>query len=195
MADLELEGQGAEKFAAVARQLREEADKNLTREFYAALTKGAQPMVESIREQFRSKLPHSGGGKRQYRKKRTGATITNAVSGKEHAVKIRVAKGLKQSESLATRAAQANITIRGKGGTDPQVNITARAKGRKRIDLRNLNAGSVRHPVFGHRDRWQPQNVPADTFTDGVEGKMDGVTEAVLQVLDDMTRRLSAGGD
>lgn len=195
-AGVELSAKGAEQFKAVAKQLRAAGDKDLTRELYAALNRGAEPMKAAIRENFATRLPKSGGrGSRRIRKVKTGKTITNAVSGKTHAVKEIKRGGLKASQSLADRAAGATITIKGRAGRDPKVTITARTKAGKSIDLKALDAGTVRHPVFGHLTRWVTQSVSAKTFSDGVEENLDGVRDEILKALDALTARLATGKD
>lgn len=194
MAGLDLSIQGGQQFQAIAKTLRQVADKDLSREFYSAMQSGARPAIESVRLQFLFRLPAGGGGgKRSYRSRKTGQTLTNAVSGKTHAIKTRKAGALKKSESLAQRAAGANIRVVGKsGGANPRVEIVAKA-GRKRIDLKAINEGNVRHPTFGHRDRWVSQSVPAGTFDQGVENKLDEVQKAILAALDNITAKLTAG--
>lgn len=193
-AGVEMSVKGAEQFRDVAKQLRAAGDKDLTRELYAALNRGADPMKEAIRTNFASRLPQGGGrGARRTRKVKTGATLTNAVSGKTHAVKIVRKGGMKASESLAKRAAGATISVKGTAGRNPKVTITARTKAGKSIDLKALDAGNVRHPIFGNRRKWVSQTVTPNTFSDGVESNLDGVRDEILRALDAMTAKLATG--
>ncbi len=50
--------------------------------------------------------------------------------------------------------------------------------------VRGANAGTVRHPVFGHRDRFVSQQVPGGWFDRTLEGAADSVTPAILAAMD-----------
>jgi hypothetical protein len=170
---------GGEQFRAAAKRLRAAGDKELTKELYRALNVGAEPMKESIRKNFATKLPRGGGrGRRATRKLKGGG----------------VSKGrLRAPESLAARAASAGISVKGRAGRNPAVYVTAKTSSGKTIDLKALDAGYVRHPTFGH-DPWRVQAVTPNTFTDGVEEKLPGVQKEILKALDNITAMLSGRG-
>lgn len=50
--------------------------------------------------------------------------------------------------------------------------------------LRNLDAGVVRHPVFGNRQVWKAQAVPAGAFTDAFEAGAPTVEAEVVRALE-----------
>lgn len=173
------EADGGEQFRAVAKQLRAAADKELTKQLYRALNVGAEPMKESIRKNFATKLPQGGGrGRRSTRKLKSGG----------------IRKGsLRAPESLAARAARATVSVKGRSGRNPAVTITARTSAGKSIDLKALDAGTVRHPTFGHGP-WKAQAVTPNLFTDGVEEKLPEVQKEILKGLDNITAMLSGRG-
>ena len=57
-------------------------------------------------------------------------------------------------------------------------------------DLRALNAGRVRHPLFGNRDRWYLQQVPAHFVDQALDEMGDTIRAEFLQAVDDVARRL-----
>ena len=172
-----LAADGGEQFRAVARQLREIGDKDLTRSLYRALNTGAQPMKDDIRRNFATKLPQGGGrGRRGKGRLRKDGT--------------RARGSLRAPESLAARAARATISVKGRSGRNPSVAVTARTSRGKSIDLQALEAGTVRHPTFGHAP-WKAQAVTPHTFTTGVEKNLPGVQDAIGRELDAISERLA----
>lgn len=55
--------------------------------------------------------------------------------------------------------------------------------GRKRGGARMSNRGRLRHPVFGNRERWVTQPVPAGWFDETLKGKERAVRKDVVAVL------------
>ncbi|MGZ6838562.1 MAG: hypothetical protein ACXVGE_22085 [Blastococcus sp.] len=58
--------------------------------------------------------------------------------------------------------------------------------------LNGADIGVLRHPVFGHRDRWVQQDVPAGWFTGTLSEKavtvLPALAQAVQDVLDSIAR-------
>lgn len=63
----------------------------------------------------------------------------------------------------------------------------------KGVDLRRLERGILRHPVFGNRDVWATTKVPAGEFGKAFEQEVPPIRQAVLDaaqdVLDDVARK------
>jgi hypothetical protein len=80
------------------------------------------------------------------------------------------------SSSLRGRVASVQVILRNKG-----------------VDLKAMDAGFVRHPVFGNRHAWARQTVPARAFTEAFEAESAEVqkaaTKAAQDVLDDVARK------
>jgi hypothetical protein len=55
--------------------------------------------------------------------------------------------------------------------------------------LKSIDAGSVRHPVFGRR-AWVSQKVTPGSFTDPVTEHTPAVQAAVIKALDEMTSKI-----
>lgn len=55
----------------------------------------------------------------------------------------------------------------------------------KRSDFVGLNDGTIRHPLFGNREHWYPQQVRANFFTDAItEEGVRAFREAVVVAVD-----------
>lgn len=55
-----LSGEGAEQFFALARRLKEAADKDLQRELYRGLNRAAKPLTAAVRQSALNVLPRAG---------------------------------------------------------------------------------------------------------------------------------------
>lgn len=91
---------------------------------------------------------------------------------------------------LGERVARSRISTRTRAGRNPSVRITASAG----LDLRSVDRGRVRHPVFGNRRTWVNQTVASGWFSGPMKasapvvrreivGVMDGVAADVAEVL------------
>lgn len=100
-----------------------------------------------------------------------------AVEGARQSMRAR----LPQRGGLARRAAAAPIRVT---GANQRVEIVGEGLG-------SIDAGTVTHPTYGHRDRMVSQRVTPNTFTDGIEGHLDAVTDAVNSGLDNIGAKLT----
>jgi hypothetical protein len=98
---------------------------------------------------------------------------------------------LPQRGGLAARVAAAKVTARIRaGGQNVGVDLVASDR---RADLHGINAGRVRHPVYGHGP-WVSQAVRPGYFDQAMEGPVvDSLQEAVIEAVDTIARRLSSG--
>lgn len=98
---------------------------------------------------------------------------------------------LPQRGGLARRVAAARMSTVRRGGSNPGVSI--RAKGM--AQLAGMDAGRVRHPVFGNRAVWVVQEVTGGWFSDPMLAGGDDARKAIEQAMDDVAvqvaRRLS----
>lgn len=80
------------------------------------------------------------------------------------AARARMLSRLPAAGGLAARAATARMTAERDrhGGMGATVRVTG---GAQRIDVRSLDRGRVRHPVFGRPDSWVSQQVEPQTIT------------------------------
>lgn len=67
-------------------------------------------------------------------------------------------------------------------GRVANISIVLRVKG---ADLRAINRGTLRHPVFGNREVWVGQPVPEAAWTRAFEAEVDEARVAVLKAAQD----------
>lgn len=60
-------------------------------------------------------------------------------------------------------------------------------------DIRRINKGWVRHPLFGDRSRWYSQRVTPGWFTRPLDQRQTKIRGAVQRAIDDMIRELDRG--
>lgn len=60
----------------------------------------------------------------------------------------------------------------------------------KRTALGRLNAGKLRHPLFGNAKHWYGQSVPEGTFTEAFEKREAEIRREVAKAFDDVSRSL-----
>ena len=70
--------------------------------------------------------------------------------------------------------------------TEVKLSITARSN----VDIRLLNDGTVRHPLFGNRQHWYNQTVKPGWFTRPLAGIGPRVSEELNQTLETVARRI-----
>jgi hypothetical protein len=91
----------------------------------------------------------------------------------------------------ATIADAIRISVRTSGNPGATVWLD---KGRMPPDMKNipaqLNAGRLRHPVFGNRRRWASQYASPPWWDQTVRRHQPRMTAEVARVLDDVRRRL-----
>ena len=87
--------------------------------------------------------------------------------------------------------AQSRFSTKTRGsGKKAGVRITA-TKGKH--DLRALDAGRLRHPVYGNRNVWVNQSVPAGWFSKTIENGADEVRKELVKALDDVLKQIARG--
>jgi hypothetical protein len=94
---------------------------------------------------------------------------------------------------ILTRSLKHRRTTRA-SSRDASVRLTSSAKGKvENRDLPSLNAGALRHPVFGRRKTWTVTAIRAGFHDRAVEKAGPGAEDEVLKVLDDFIDRLAKG--
>ncbi len=94
---------------------------------------------------------------------------------------------LPQRGGLAQRVAGARLSTRRKGGRNPGVAIVAKGMDQ----LAAMDAGQVKHPVYGNRDVWVSQQVTGGWFSDPMAAGKDDVARDVEEVLDDLAAKIA----
>lgn len=85
--------------------------------------------------------------------------------------------------------AKASLTTSATSGRNAGVRIRARHKD---YDLKRLNAGRLRHPVFGNRSAWvqQTAGINPGFLDDSFEKQKPEIARGVLRVLDEIARKV-----
>lgn len=82
-------------------------------------------------------------------------------------------------------------TSRRASGNRAQVILTTFADGKKeRREIRSLEAGALRHPLFGRKKRWYVTHIRPGFHKRGTENAMDDARDAMLQVVRDYAAKL-----
>jgi len=87
----------------------------------------------------------------------------------------------------ATAAKKLKVTVRTRL-SGSEVGVTA-IVAVKDMDIPKLDAGKLRHPVYGH-DPWVNQKIPSGIFSDAVEEIADSVRDDILSVFEDIAKEL-----
>lgn len=74
-------------------------------------------------------------------------------------------------------------------GDEARVSVLASAGGIKKRKLAQSDAGILKHPLFGNRDRWFEQPVTPGWFSDPVEEAVPRVRDAIEAALDVITEK------
>ena len=99
--------------------------------------------------------------------------------------KAEAGRRLPQRGGLAARVAGAKLSTRRRSGRNPGVRIQAAGM----AQLSGMDAGQVKHPVFGNRDVWVTQQIAGGWFSDPMEAGGPAVARAVEAVLDDVANQ------
>ena len=77
-------------------------------------------------------------------------------------------------------------------GSDPGVSITGQTLSGKNRALRKIDAGILRHPVYGNREVWRDQELPSvepGWFTGPAEAAAPRVRAGIERALEDVANR------
>ena len=112
--------------------------------------------------------------------------VTKGPAGDE--LKAAATRRLPSRGGLAAYTAKnLKVTSRTKlSGNEVGVTVVATVKG---MDLPKLEAGKLRHPVYG-RAPWVNQSIPAGIFGDAVQELAGDVGKAILRAVEDTARKI-----
>ncbi|GEA79934.1 hypothetical protein [Cellulomonas uda] len=74
-------------------------------------------------------------------------------------------------------------------GRNPSVRITQRKRGH---DIAALDAGTVRHPIYGRRKTWVAQDITPGFFTKPIERDADKLRRLVTEKVSDAATRAAS---
>lgn len=113
--------------------------------------------------------------------------LTRSTRNARTAAKANARQRLPKRGGLAAQVAASRIVTRNRlAGRNPVVQIV----GTNADNIRRIDKGTVRHPVFGHPDRWVTQPVRRGWWTDAMKlNARDGRRE-LATVMDALARKL-----
>lgn len=107
-------------------------------------------------------------------------------------IKRSAADVLPHRGGLAALVSRSSFGVRTRlsgGGVGVRIQGTSRSV----KSLRALNAGRLRHPVYGNRQVWVEQQVEPGWFDKPVERDADNIRRGIDRVLHDVARRIERG--
>lgn len=117
--------------------------------------------------------------------------FNRATKPLKEAAKDAARRELPKRGGLNEWAASSRMATRTRtSGQNVGVRIVSTKKGH---DLRSLNRGRLRHPLFGNRRFWFNQPVKTWWFDDAMKGKAGAVRKELVVVLDDVARKVARG--
>lgn len=84
--------------------------------------------------------------------------------------------------------ASSKFSITTRGGRDPAVRVAGKKAGH---DLKRMDQGRLRHPLYGNRRHWFIQQIPAGWFSTAMTARAPAVRRDVVAVLDDVAARIA----
>lgn len=118
-------------------------------------------------------------------------SLNRATTKLKAEAKDEAGRRLPHRGGLARRVAAAKLSTSRRGGRNPGVSIRARGMDQ----LAGMDAGRVKHPVFGNRDVWVTQSITPGWFSDPMKDGADEARDAIENAMDDVAvqvaRRLS----
>lgn len=100
-------------------------------------------------------------------------------------------------ETLPSSGGLASLVSKSRIGTRTRLSanrVGVQIKGTGKVSLSSINAGQLRHPVFGNRNAFVSQSVPAGFFDEPVEHDLPqivaGINKAMQRVTDSIERGL-----
>jgi len=111
-------------------------------------------------------------------------------------IKANASTVLPASGGLAATIAASKITVRTRTtGTRAGVGIIGiHRKASGLLDLKAVDRGQLRHPVFGDPTVWVTQSVGAKFWNMAIDKAGPHVQRAMLKVIDDIRAKFAAGG-
>lgn len=145
--------QGTRDLERVAAQLTVAGNVELRRQMLRNIRVAVEPVKPLIRQEALTTLPKSGGLNELVAA--APISIGATISPKTATVKVGISSGRK---SKAAKNAQAALARSRRDRGESSAGWIVR-------DLRSIDNGRARHPVFGDRDRWSDTAVKPGFFT------------------------------
>lgn len=185
---VQVEGDPALQLKKLARDLRQAGAVDLRKELYSGIQRAARPLIEVAKQSAAANLPQGGGrGARHFtRSGKRGGLKTSGRAG-------RSGGGSRKVESLAQRVSGASFKVIGKTGANPGVVLTAVAASGRPINLSALDQGKLRHPLFGNKSHWYPQQVAAGWWSNPMQAGIPAISAEVIGAIEKVAAKFYAG--
>ena len=119
--------------------------------------------------------------------------VQRAAKPAKEAAKKAALEELPDVGGLAAEIAGSKFSAKTNTGRNPSVRITAKGRpnrsGREH-DLRSLDRGRLRHPLYGNRGHWYNQAVKPDWFTEAMKKQAPEVRKEIVAAIDAVARKL-----
>lgn len=144
-------------------------------------------------QQFAELAKRLKGADKAYRKElRIG--LNRAVKPLREQVKTDLPQYMPDRYALVMRKALKIKTVIRMSGKTAGVRLTATGKGRhKSRDTRNLNRGTLRHPLWGNRDWWYAQKVRRGFWDEPLRAGAPDVRREIVRVITEVNKRIEGG--
>ncbi|MCX6399236.1 MAG: hypothetical protein NTX33_04795 [Propionibacteriales bacterium] len=96
-------------------------------------------------------------------------------------------------DKLPSRGGLADSVARSRIGVRTRVsgkNAGVRIEAKNGIDVRSLDRGRLRHPVFGNRNNWVNQEVEPGWFSEPLTESLPHVRRGVIDAMDAVAKRI-----
>ena len=192
-----VQARGIEDLQRAIRAVNKVKDRELKRQLYAGLARAARPAIQAAKANT-STLPSGGGrGVRHHtlRGRKLGVAQLVKTDQLRTEGNVRDSSGAsRRVESVADRARNANFRVKAVRGRNPAVKVTAYPSKGRSLDLRSLDGGRLRHPLFGNRGHWYSQAVTPGWFSDPMLRNSDVARRELLRAVDEVVRQLAGRG-
>lgn len=119
------------------------------------------------------------------------AAIRKATHRLPADVRASAMRQLPRSGGLAARVAGGRLTTRTRL-TGSSAGVKFESSGI--YNLRNINSGKIRHPVFGRPDSWVAQKVDAGWFSEPVDEAAPEVRDEIQRAMRDVADKITKSG-
>lgn len=114
------------------------------------------------------------------------ASLQRATKPTREKVRQSLASDLPQRGGLAALMAASRLSTRTRaGGRNPTVRIEAKAP----HDLRGMDRGRLRHPVWGSRERWADQSIEPGVFSRPIEEDAPAIRDELMAGMESVARK------
>lgn len=166
---------GDEQLEQLYKRIRAVGDNDLRKELLRGIRVAVRPLPIAIKAAARSDLPQ-GGGLADEMGRAAISSRTRTASSKHGDAGVRL---IGQKEREASKSAR-----KGKKGKEKPPS--------RFIDIRALDRGEIRHPLFGNRKHWYSQQIKPGFWTDTINERADDVERDLVQSLDNVAAKLAA---